>query len=64
MSSCVQLLGTHEIRVLLGVSRQRAHQITTAPSFPKPVANLTRGKIWRADEVDAWIRQHRPSADM
>nr|WP_030436162.1 hypothetical protein [Actinoplanes subtropicus] len=61
MSPCHQLLGTHEIRIRLGISRQRAHQITTAPSFPKPVAKLSRGKIWRADEVEAWIRQHRPS---
>jgi prophage regulatory protein len=56
-----QLLGTHEIRIRLGgISRQRAHQITTTATFPKPVAELMLGKVWRADEVEAWIRLHRP----
>jgi predicted DNA-binding transcriptional regulator AlpA len=55
------LVGTHEIRIRLGgISRQRAHQITTTKTFPKPVATLTLGKVWRADDVEAWIRQHRP----
>jgi len=61
MSVRLQLVGAHEIRIRLGgISRQRVHQITSAGSFPKPVAELTLGKVWRADEVEAWIRQHRP----
>ena len=57
----LQLVGTHEIRIRLGgISRQRAHQITTGEGFPKPVATLMLGKVWRADDVEAWIRQHRP----
>jgi predicted DNA-binding transcriptional regulator AlpA len=58
----VQLLGTHEIRIRLGgISRQRAHQITTTETFPKPVATLMLGKVWRADDVEAWIRRYRPA---
>ncbi|MCU7723629.1 hypothetical protein ODJ79_07895 [Actinoplanes sp. KI2] len=55
------LLGTHEIRIRLGgISRQRAHQLTAGPTFPKPIAELSLGKVWRADDVEAWIREHRP----
>ena len=55
-----QLLGTHEIRIRLGgISRQRAHQITTTKTFPKPIAKLTLGRVWLADEVEAWIRRYR-----
>jgi len=61
MARSLQLLGTHEIRIRLGgISRQRAHQITRTASFPKPIANLMLGRVWRADEVEAWIQLHRP----
>jgi predicted DNA-binding transcriptional regulator AlpA len=57
----VRLLGAHEIRVRLGgVSRQRVYQITSRADFPAPLAVLGQGKVWLADDVDAWIRTHRP----
>ncbi|MFF5293491.1 helix-turn-helix transcriptional regulator [Paractinoplanes globisporus] len=60
MSIC--LLGTHEIRLRLGgVTRQRAYQIISYDHFPKPVAKLALGNVWLAEDVDAWIREHRPS---
>ncbi|MEV6346458.1 hypothetical protein [Actinoplanes sp. NPDC051851] len=53
-------MGAHEIRVRLGgVSRQRVYQLTSKPSFPTPIANLAQGKVWLADEVEAW-RRRRP----
>jgi prophage regulatory protein len=56
-----RLMGAHEIRVRLGsVSRQRAYQITARPDFPRPIAHLQQGKIWSADDVEAWIAAHRP----
>ena len=58
----LSLVGTHEIRIRLGgISRQRAHQITQTASFPKPIASLCLGRVWRADDVEAWIRSHRPT---
>jgi prophage regulatory protein len=48
-----------QVRCLGGVSRQRTYQITGRPDFPKPLAELKQGRVWPADEVDAWIRAHR-----
>ncbi|WP_433369379.1 helix-turn-helix transcriptional regulator [Actinoplanes sp. CA-142083] len=60
-SSSSGLVGAHEIRIRLGgVSRQRVHQITHYSHFPKPVADLEQGKVWRAEDVEAWILVHRP----
>ena len=57
----IRLVGAHEIRVRLGgVSRQRTYQITSRADFPRPVADLAQGKVWRTDDVDRWIREHRP----
>ena len=61
----IRLVGTQEIRVRLGgVSRQRVHQITKRPDFPAPVADLAQGRVWLADDVDAWIaRRRQPALD-
>jgi predicted DNA-binding transcriptional regulator AlpA len=57
----IRVVGAHEIRVRLGgVSRQRVYQITSRSDFPKPVADLAQGKVWLADDVQAWIESHRP----
>jgi prophage regulatory protein len=59
------LVGAHEIRVRLGgISRQRVHQITTRADFPAPIADRGQGRVWLADDVDAWIvRRRRPAVD-
>jgi len=54
-----RLIGAHEIRDLLGVSRQRVYQLAGQSGFPKPVATLAQGKIWAVDEVETWIDTHR-----
>jgi len=55
------LVGAHEIRLRLGdVSRQRVYQITNYSHFPRPIVELEQGKVWRAEDVDAWILAHRP----
>lgn len=55
------LVGPHEIRMRLGgISRQRVYEITHYSHFPAPIADLVFGKIWLADDVEAWIRKHRP----
>ncbi|MEV0901256.1 AlpA family phage regulatory protein [Actinoplanes sp. NPDC049802] len=60
-SRTLRLMDAHDIRVRLGnLSRQRVYQITNRANFPKPVAVLEAGKIWLADDVEAWIAEHRP----
>jgi prophage regulatory protein len=61
----VRYLGAREIRALMhGVSRQRVYQLTSRRDFPRPVARLAQGKIWLADDVEAWITDRRsPPAD-
>jgi prophage regulatory protein len=57
----MRLVGASEVRAMLGgVSKQRTYQITTRADFPKPVADLAQGKVWRASDVERWIREHRP----
>ncbi|WP_308127749.1 DNA-binding protein [Frankia sp. CiP3] len=54
------LMGTAEIAERLGVSRQRVQQIeTTDPTFPKPVAELSAGKVWESTDVEKWIVERR-----
>jgi predicted DNA-binding transcriptional regulator AlpA len=57
----LRFVGAHEIRVLLagGISRQRVYQLTSRPDFPAPVADLAMGKVWLAEDVEAWIRSWR-----
>lgn len=62
-SRSVRLMGAHEIRIRLGgVTRQRTYQITSQMDFPRPVANLAQGKVWLAEDVEAWIAANRPQS--
>jgi prophage regulatory protein len=51
------LVGVTEIGDLLGVSRQRADQLTHSAGFPEPVATISAGRIWRRADVEAWARE-------
>ncbi|GGL97744.1 helix-turn-helix transcriptional regulator [Micromonospora yangpuensis] len=53
------LMGPYEIAQRLGVSRQRFQQLTRYPSFPEPYAVLRGGKVWRTEDIEQWIRDHR-----
>jgi predicted DNA-binding transcriptional regulator AlpA len=55
----LRLVGAHEIRLLLGVSRQRVYQLATRSDFPRPIAELAQGKIWALTDIEAWIGSHR-----
>ena len=48
-----------EIAELLGVSKQRAHQIAAEDGFPAPVAEDARGRLWSRQEVRAWATRWR-----
>jgi predicted DNA-binding transcriptional regulator AlpA len=53
-------MGAKEIQDRLGVSRQRAYLIIGRRGFPEPYQTLAMGSIWLQDDVEAWIREHRP----
>lgn len=57
------LMGTAEIAALLGVSRQRVLQLAAHPAFPAPVAVLSMGKVWQADDIRAWARERASRQD-
>ena len=48
-----------EIAELLGVTKQRAHQIADEDGFPAPVAEDGRGRLWDRREVTAWTKGWR-----
>ena len=48
------ICGMSEIAVGLGISRQRADQLSHYKGFPEPIAHLRAGRIWLEDDVRAW----------
>jgi predicted DNA-binding transcriptional regulator AlpA len=55
-----ELVGSHEIRVMLGVSRQRVNQLVNQKGFPDPIVRLAQGAVWRRRDVEKWAREWRP----
>ncbi|MDN5917786.1 MAG: helix-turn-helix domain-containing protein [Pseudonocardia sp.] len=52
-----ELLSTPDVAELLGVSRQRVHQLHTGHrDFPAPYARLGAGPIWARQAVEAFDR--------
>lgn len=47
-------VGAYEIAQMLGVSRQRVHVLAAHKDFPRPVAVLHAGKVWRRRDVEKW----------
>lgn len=51
------LVGAADAAEILGVSRQRVHQLHTEnPRFPEPVAQLRMGPIWLRASIEAFAR--------
>jgi len=48
-----------EIAELLGVSKQRAHQIADEASFPAPVRREGQSRLWDRREVTARAKRWR-----
>lgn len=59
----LHLVGLAEIAAKLGVSQPRAHQVANDPRFPKPVAELKQGRVWREAEVDRYVARHRKTKE-
>ena len=54
------LLGTSELAVVLGVSKQRIHALRKNKKFPQPIANLASSPIWDKREVIVFLKEWRP----
>lgn len=55
-------MGTAEIAERLSVTPARVNQITDSRklAFPAPLQRLRMGQVWLAQDVEAWIAEHRP----
>ncbi|MHB1599307.1 MAG: DNA-binding protein [Acidimicrobiales bacterium] len=42
---------------MLGVSRQRADQLSRTKGFPDPAADLAHGRVWETADVEQWARE-------
>jgi predicted DNA-binding transcriptional regulator AlpA len=57
-------MGMSALRSRLGgISRQRVDQLTHRVDFPKPIARLVLGRVWLAEDVEAWMRVYREAQD-
>ena len=60
-SNVPPLVGIAEVADVLGVSKQRASELSRQPSFPRPLAALAAGPIWDrfaiARFVERWPRR-------
>lgn len=52
----LRLVGTHQIREMLGVGRSYTAQLVNRKGFPDPVGRLGKAQIWLAEDVEAWAR--------
>ncbi|HEY5013940.1 MAG TPA: helix-turn-helix domain-containing protein [Acidimicrobiia bacterium] len=53
-----ELVGQAEIANMLGVTKQRVHQLARTEGFPAPTAELAAGRIWRRKDIEAWARRN------
>lgn len=53
----IRLMSRPEIADLLGVSDARVRQLDSAGQLPEPVAELRVGRVWLAEDVEAWARE-------
>ena len=50
-------MGVAEIAELLGVTRQRIHQLRQLEGFPEPTSVLAIGPVWESAVVERWARE-------
>ncbi len=46
-----------EVAEYLAVSRQRADQLARQVGFPAPIATLSGGRVWRAEDIEKWAKE-------
>jgi predicted DNA-binding transcriptional regulator AlpA len=47
-------VGLTEIGDMLGVTRQRAYQLSRKVGFPEPAGQTKAGRFWNRADVEAW----------
>jgi hypothetical protein len=56
------LVGLHEIADAIGVTKQVVYSWRVRfPSFPKPLADLRMGPVWKWGALKGWVSQHSPA---
>jgi prophage regulatory protein len=53
-----EVVAIAEMAQLLGVGANRAWQLTKQPDFPRPIAELSVGRIWRTTDIQRWCENH------
>lgn len=51
-----ELAGVAEAAEIMGWDKRRVITYVSRGSFPKPVATLASGRVWRRDDVEAYSR--------
>jgi len=52
------LVGVAEIAAMIGLSRQRIHQLAREdPTFPAPTVVISAGRVWERVAVEDWARR-------
>jgi predicted DNA-binding transcriptional regulator AlpA len=59
-SNFPDIVGTTEAAELLGMSRQRIHELRSAGRFPEPMVELAAGPIWLRRAIEAFAEVKRP----
>jgi hypothetical protein len=55
----VELVTSGDAGRILGVSRQRVHQLRdTYRDFPDPVGQVGGRDVWRRTDIERWARRH------
>ena len=58
MTAVPGLVGLSDIARMLGVTRQRAHQLAASEGFPAPVETIgDRIRTWSREAVEDWARE-------
>lgn len=50
-----RLMSTGEAIAATGLSSARIYQLIDEDKFPLPIAKLKVGRIWLAEDIEAWI---------
>jgi predicted DNA-binding transcriptional regulator AlpA len=52
-----ELVGAAEVAQMLGVVRQYVHRLSQEdPTFPRPVAELAAGRVWKRADIEKWAK--------
>ena len=55
----MEVVGITGVAEILGVTRQHADRLSKQRGFPKPVSELSRGRVWSAAAVRGYAKRRR-----